>query len=172
MVQKIKNMTDEYDKQALDFLTKIHTQIEIKFLKWDYYFDDDKDKRDIYEVTLKRGTRAYTFKFGNSIFHSGRYIAYTKDGKVLINDKKKAALARVGRDDCKLNKDFKEPSAYDILACMQKYDVGSFKDFCADFGYNEDSIKAEKIYKAVIDEYNNLKMLFSDAELEEMGEIQ
>jgi hypothetical protein len=64
----------------------------------------------------------------------------------------------------------KEPSMYDVLACLQKSDVGSFYNFCDEFGYSEDSIKAEKIYKAVVKEWENVERLFGDI-LDELQEI-
>ena len=64
-----------------------------------------------------------------------------------------------------------KPLAYDILSCLQKSEVGSFKDFCGDFGCDEDSIKAEKIYKAVVEEWKNVKILFSDEEIQELQKI-
>ena len=63
-----------------------------------------------------------------------------------------------------------EPTAYDILACLTKYDPYSFEDFCLEYGYNEDSIKAHKTYKAVQKEYNNVTRLFDDV-IEELQEI-
>jgi hypothetical protein len=74
--------------------------------------------------------------------------------------------------DWEFNKDYSEPSTYDILSVLQKYPVGTFEDFCSDYGYDTDSRKAEKIYLAVKEEYPNIAMLFSDSELEEMQEIQ
>jgi hypothetical protein len=69
----------------------------------------------------------------------------------------------------------KEPTMYDVLACMQKSDVGTFEDFCREFGYDFDSkseCKAvEKTYKAVCKEYKAMRRLFSDDELQEMSEI-
>lgn len=64
------------------------------------------------------------------------------------------------------------PSAYDVLACLTSSEVGTFEDFCGDFGYNEDSRKAEKTYKAVLEEWQNIKMLYSDSEIEKLQEIQ
>ena len=64
-----------------------------------------------------------------------------------------------------------EPTMYDVLSCLQKYDVGSFKDFCDDFGYSEDSRSAEKTYKAVEKEFQAVERLFSDI-IEELQEIQ
>jgi hypothetical protein len=64
-----------------------------------------------------------------------------------------------------------EPSLYDVVSCLQKYDVGSFEDFCNEFGYDTDSRKAEKIYKAVCKEYQAVERLFGDV-MEELNEIQ
>lgn len=65
----------------------------------------------------------------------------------------------------------KEPTMYDILACLQKYECGTFSDFCGEFGYDCDSRKAERIYKAVCREYDAVKRLFGDI-LVELQEIQ
>lgn len=63
------------------------------------------------------------------------------------------------------------PTAYDVLACLQKYDVGTFEDFCGDYGYDNDSIKSLKTYKAVKKEYENVIKMFGDVmnELEEFN---
>lgn len=68
--------------------------------------------------------------------------------------------------------DSNEPTMYDVLACLQKYDVGTFEDFCREFGYDQDSRTAERVYKAVQREYKNIKRLFSSEELELLAEIQ
>jgi hypothetical protein len=64
-----------------------------------------------------------------------------------------------------------EPCMYDILACLQKYDVGSFEDFCSEFGYNEDSRTAERTYKAVCKEYAAVCRLFTTEQIEQLQEI-
>ncbi len=66
----------------------------------------------------------------------------------------------------------KKPNAYDVLACLTKYDPGTFEDFCADFGYNEDSRTAEKIYFAVQKEYSNLCRIFTAEQMEAFADIQ
>ena len=60
----------------------------------------------------------------------------------------------------------KEPTLYDVLSCLQKYEVGTFEDFCGNFGYDEDSRNAYKTYKAVVKEYDKVCSLFSNDELE------
>ena len=60
----------------------------------------------------------------------------------------------------------REPTAYDVLATLQKYDVGTIDDFVAEFGYEVNSWKdvkrIEKTYKAVRREYNNVVRVFND----------
>lgn len=63
-----------------------------------------------------------------------------------------------------------EPDMYSILACLTKYDVGSFDDFCSEFGYDTDSRTAERTYKAVCKEFKAVDKLFSDI-IEELAEI-
>lgn len=64
------------------------------------------------------------------------------------------------------------PSAYDVLACLTKYEPGTFEDFCSEFGYDTDSKRAEKTYNAVRDEYLNVSRLFNEDEMEMLREIQ
>lgn len=67
--------------------------------------------------------------------------------------------------------DNKIPSAYDVLACLSVYEFLDFDDFCANYGYNNDSIKAHKIYLAVLKEQEHLKALYTGEELEQLNEI-
>lgn len=69
----------------------------------------------------------------------------------------------------------KRPTDYDVLACLQKYDVGTIDDFVSEFGYTfetwEDVKKVQKTYKAVKREYNNVMRLFGDV-IDALQEIQ
>ena len=62
------------------------------------------------------------------------------------------------------------PDDYAILSCLQKYDVGNFKNFCDSFGYDIDSRNAEKTYKTICKEYSGVVRVFGDV-LEELSEI-
>lgn len=69
------------------------------------------------------------------------------------------------------------PDEYDVLSCLEKYDVGSYEDFCKLFGYemyddygirfNKDTMR---IYKAVVKEVEGVERVFGDV-LEEFAEI-
>jgi hypothetical protein len=65
----------------------------------------------------------------------------------------------------------KQPTPYDVLACLTKYDPGTFEDFCGEFGYDTDSRKAYKTYKAVKREWENVAILFNDEQLDMLREI-
>ena len=129
-------MNTDYQKQAIDFLNATSTSFHATFKKHDFYFDDDKEQRDIYRITLKNKLHTYRFNFGQSINNIG--IA---------------------------------PRPYDVLSCLQKYEVGTFQDFCSDFGYDTDSRKAYKTYKAVLKEWKNIELLFTPEQIEQLQEI-
>jgi hypothetical protein len=64
------------------------------------------------------------------------------------------------------------PSEYSILACLTKYDPGSFVDFCSEFGYDSDSKTADRVYAGVKEEWLNVCRIWNDSEIEELREIQ
>lgn len=64
------------------------------------------------------------------------------------------------------------PTIYDVLSCLTKYDPDSFENFCGDYGYDTDSRKAEKVYKAVVKEWEAMTRLFNEEELEQLRKIQ
>jgi predicted urease superfamily metal-dependent hydrolase len=63
------------------------------------------------------------------------------------------------------------PTPYSVLACLQKYEPGTFENFCSDYGYDVDSRKAYKTYKAVMKEFKNIELLFTAEEIEQLQEI-
>lgn len=173
-----------YEQQAIDFLNATGATLEIVFDRNDKYFHDDIEPRDIYKCTLKRGGRKYSFEFGNSMNNSGFFAQYGKTKYpipyAMLNDSD-AKIKQWVKYNC--HSDFgsvkndsirrpKAPTAYDILACLQKYPVYSFEDFCSEYGYDVDSRKAYKTYKAVKREWENICILFTDAEIEQLREIQ
>jgi hypothetical protein len=68
-----------------------------------------------------------------------------------------------------------KPTEYDILACLQKYEVGSFEDFVSEFGYDIefpiDKQRVKRIYNAVIREYESVRRCFTEEQIEALWEI-
>lgn len=167
---------NEYIKQATDFLQKAHAEMKIDFVglttnkEW-----KEKEKRCLYEITLISPRGSMVFDFWDSIqnaevremtfeaYAEKRYLAPFTSLTLLekiqaskeLAAKKKAAI----------------PSVYDVLACLTKYDPGTFEDFCSDYGYDKDSRTAERIYFAVQKEYAQLARLFTPEQMEELAEI-
>lgn len=180
-----KTMT--YEQQAEQFLKNTNVTMIAEFLKFDYHFQNDEHKRNIFKITFERGDRKYSFNFGTSLKDTeeglkavGSFSPYifshqgyklnklNYPAKVLAdNSILEYLIPYINKQSHKIAK----PTAYDVLACLTKYDVGSFDDFCSEFGYDEDSRTAEKIYKAVLDEWLNVQRLWNDKEIEQLQEI-
>lgn len=176
----------EYEEQAEKFLEDTRTEFKAEFLKHGKHFEgDEEEERDIYLISLKRGGREYKFEFGQSIAESGFKLMNPNTGEVKYlwfdkltynqdrNEKKLRMdiVNKIGNLGCFYIKFGSKPTAYGVLACLTTSDPETFADFCDNFGYDTDSIKADKVYRGVVEEWNNVKMLFSDSEIEELGEI-
>lgn len=169
------NHVTDYEQQAIDFLNTSSTVFSAKYLQTGKYFDDDKEERDIYEITLSSKGRSYVFKFGNSINNSGQYklldnalIKKFGRSKISANEYKNLGYYK---KEAIINKNFKKPTAYDVLACLTKYDPGTLENFCSEFGYDVDSKKAERTYMSVKEEWMNITRLYSESEMELLREI-
>lgn len=166
--------------KAQRFLEQTATRFSVKFLHYGKYFDDDKESCDIYEITLTRGKRKFTFTFGQSIAKSGKYILYytnqrfERGYRFQESELKTIRAAFIGFGFGRVyerNEDYAIPTAYDVLSCLQKNEVGTLEEFCREFGYDTDSRKAEKIYSAVCHEWQEIKALYNDEEIERLQEI-
>mgnify|MGYP001573819197 CR=1 FL=1 len=160
-------MKTDYQKQGTDFLTETGTTMKVDFVGNDYHFDDDKEKRDIYRVTLERNGRKYSFRFGQSIAKSGIGGLFRSDcekcDKLPIQDTKEAHRSHTKRQF---------PTAYDVLTCLTKHDPGSIDDFSDEYGVRDlKPSKLQKTYNAVREEWEGVRLLFSDV-MEKLQEIQ
>lgn len=64
------------------------------------------------------------------------------------------------------------PKEYDILACLDAIDKGdTFADFCAAFGYDDDSITARDTFDAVREQSENLRRIFTPRQLQALSNI-
>ena len=139
----------EYETQAQAFLDKTNTELRIES-KWrGRHFDSDTEDRDIYLLSLVRTVKNEegADRWRHHPFQFGQSLNNSGDNP-------------------------KVPTAYDVLTSVTKYDPGTFEEFCGEYGYDTDSRKAEKTHEAVKHEYSQMAYLYSEAELEEMAEIQ
>jgi len=143
------NKCCEYSKNKIE-LKKLLSELKIyaTFQGYYKYFEDDKDKRNIYEIEITRNDKIINFTFGISI----------QNTKILNNNYKS------GKDIKNIRNDF----LYSILSCIScDYFIDNdFQSFCSDFGYNEDSIKALETHKKCIEQSKKLKKIFNENEIE------
>ncbi len=131
----------DYSKQANNFCTKNNIVITKTFLDCNYHLEEDKEKRNIYYI-----------KIVNTVTNESMSFNF---GDSIVNTKARYRIS---------------PSNYSILACLTKYNPGNFKDFCMDYGFDNDSIKALKSYKLVIKEWEDVARVFLNC-LDELTEI-
>lgn len=138
----IKNdMNNEYQRNAIAILDEIGASVKAFYIGLTC-----QNCHEVMTYTFiienSKG-ETYISQFWNSVFNTRRYLQGLTDEAI---------------------------SAYDILSCLQWYDIGEYWDFISEFGYDpsEDSCK---IYKAVKAEYEGLKALFTAEEMELLSEI-
>lgn len=142
----ITNEITEYEQQALDFLANTQTTMSVERTLENNCPNWDNEEHihgDEYKITFQRGRKSASLHFWNS-----------------LQDKR----------------DGNTPTAYHVLANisidMNTNDM-TFDEFCSDFGYDTDSIKASKTYAAVMRQAINLRRIWSDArEIDLLQEIQ
>lgn len=167
---------DAYKEKALDLLKELGATCTISYggvarnEKW-----KEKDKRNWYDVTLSTPRGEYSFMFWDSI-HNTQITNMTLEQ--YVKDKYKCELydltyvdkTKASRD-LQILKENSIPDEYDVMSRFQLSDVGTFKDFCDEFGYDTDSRSAEQIYLAVNDEYKNLCKIFTQDQLEKIADL-
>jgi len=168
-----------YDQNAKNFADKIGLEMTAIYTGHRARFS--KSITAVYSITLTRKERSYTFDFSTSINDSWQHKIYSrlvswKPGfpprldidKFFEHPIRHSEQTSWGKYDIRRWK--KTPTLYDILACITKSDPGSFKDFCDNYGYDEDSRKAFDVYIVVQKEWEQVDNLFHDV-MEELEEI-
>ncbi len=154
---------NQYDKQANDWAEKYGVRFSATFAGHGKFFPDDDSTRDRYSVILFRESLHMQIDFKQSLVDSGYREHFSRgpywEGPGGIKARKQTKKA---------------PTLYDVLACITKYDPGTFKDFCDNYGYSDDSIQALQTYQAVSREYRDFAGLCQNDEamMDEAREIQ
>ena len=168
-------METTYTKQAQDFAAKHSLSMAATYKG--HFPRLSKAATAQFSITLTRGTSAYTFDFSDSINDSWKYRSPDQRGKTfpgLPQRLSSKSYPTTGQPfdawQYRCEPTHETPSLYDILACLTKSDPGTFADFCSDYGYDTDSIKARDLYFAIQEEWSNVNRLFFDC-MDELQEI-
>jgi hypothetical protein len=159
---------NKYDIHAAETLATMKIEFRAAFLFHGPYWPDEKESRNVWELILTRPAvdckdqKIVSFRFGQSIADSFRdeFANFRKNG--VYYPPVRSSMIPTQRNI---------PSAYDLLACLTKYAPGSFSDFCGEYGYDNDSIKARDTWQAVGEEFSKVERFFSAKELEIIREI-
>ena len=171
----------EYQQQALDFLNACNATMNITLIGpetnsgWGENF-----KRNKYNVTLKTPKGSMNFDFWDSvnsteIYHMTLEEFFRKKYKRHLRDSTPYEKIKASKE----LKAFKETAVlteYSILACLQKYEVGTMNDFFHEFGYEihnaDDMFRFFNTYNACQKEYQDLCRIFTPEQMEQLREIQ
>jgi len=173
----MKVIESEYEKQAREFAEKCGLSMTAVYLG--HYARISAHVTAQHRITLTRPGRApFMFNFSTSINDSWQYSEPGKfkptPGLPARIDLEKFFTAipetPFNYRGARVDKRKKAPILYDVLACLTKYEPGSFKNFCAEYGYSDDSISARDTWQAITEEWENVQRMFSDV-IEELREI-
>ena len=140
----------EYEMHAREFLNDCNAELEVHYAgtSINNLWNEDQP-RDMYSFIIKTPRGSMNGIFWDSINNTRMRLAIR--GKPV------------------------SPGAYNILACLEKYDVGSMDDFMYEFGYEIKSAKDMAnfltTYNAVVKEYQDLCRIFTREQMEMLREI-
>lgn len=166
----------DYQKQAQDFLDKHEITFSVVRDKigCPLWCDGKHIHGDHHIVTFKRGTKEFKLDFWDSYKDKAiRDCEWNPSyrGKDLPEELWGLNLKEIS---FKKSEARKLPTAYDVLACLTTYDVGTIDDFISEFGYemktSGDFAKIQITYNAVVDEWRKVNSFFNDC-LDELREI-
>lgn len=182
-----------YHGQAQAFLAGTGALIEGRFIGMEsgHFGPGDTENRDVWEIRISRNGRAYTFKYGKSIKDTedrldsimgasrdrmGSAVRRNPDlikgsmSGARIKKREEVARAWVTLETIEAMSAW-APKAYDILSSVEKYEpTKDIDEFASEFGIEKPS-EAVRIHKAVMEQYQEMRALFDNDELETMGLI-
>ena len=169
----------DYQNQARQFLNNCSATMSIVHVgktkpTW------DNRNHDMYTWIIKTPRGQMTGNYYDSIHNTeinnmtlGEYIE--KRFKCRAADASYTMKATADKE-LKAKKAEAKPTEYDILSCLEKYDVGSMDDFISEFGYEvkcvEDMTNIITTYNNVVKEYHDICRCFTQEQIEAMREIQ
>ena len=168
-----------YEQKAKDFLKACNAKMTITFMgkEINHLWNEDKPRNKYhFVITTPKGKVEGDFwdSFHNTELTSMEYRALIEAAM------RKSRDAVIPEDFPELKQFFAmkkdaKPTAYSILACLEKYDVGSMDEFMHEFGYEiksaNDMTNFINTYNAVVKEYNGLCRIFTPEQMEMLREI-
>ena len=171
----------EYQQKALDFLKACNATMEINFIGTETNQNwKDGTRRNKYRFTITTPRGKMSGDFWDSVHNTEITLMTWQDyfRKVYRYYECHAPISLQNRAKKELQelKSRAVPTSYDILACLEKYEVGTMDDFFHEFGYEvksaDDIFCFLNTYNAVVKEYRDLCRIFTEEQMVMLREIQ
>lgn len=167
----------EYTEQAINFLKAANATMTIELVGCDvprhWKSATKRHNHYIFTITTPRGT--IESDFWDSLFntkrHNRTYDEFCKEESHALDRHYNQINPYPTRKQYADMKKETTATEYDILACLSKYPVGTFKEFCEEFGYDDDSIAAMRTWEGCREEYDALCRIFTPEQMEALQEI-
>lgn len=142
----------DFPRRLKTLLNQIKVYVSVESLKR-IYFQDDKEKRTVLNIRIIRAEKEISFLFGCSINDTELFNNLNTRGN------EPYILAGIK---------FIKSLLYTILCCCKSdfYIPIDFDDFCLEFGYNNDSIKAKRVWEECLKQSSKLQKIFLEKEVE------
>ena len=149
----MKTEVSSYEQQAIDFLTKYNIKFEIRRA-------EQQNKPAWIDPTDPRGNPDHGTEYKVKLIR-------------MIDVDCRPTLTFPFWGSISDRKNHVTPSAYDVLACISgdTNTPDTFKEFCDEYGYDSDSIRAEAMWKRCHIFSKQLQAFFTSEELYALAEI-
>lgn len=123
-----------------------------------------------YDVKMKKILNENDIKV-NIIYITQSYTNWDKEN---LHNQYKIVVKRGNKqmqydfwDSLANTQECKKPSIYDVVSCLEWYSIYDFEDFCCNFGYDTDSLKAFNIYTECQKQQKELFEIIPEEEIRE-----
>ena len=126
-------------------------------------FEDDTEERERLRIKLTRGSRSIEFDYGMSIEDTKTiYSEFIKSRNCYLDGELTEDLATFIFVKHKAKEAIQAGLLYNLLICIgNEYGYPKiFAEFCDAFGYDRDSIKANKIHQLCLEQSAKLERIF------------
>lgn len=146
-------------QNAAQILKELGCTLTCRFIPWSLSRSAKEKTPSLnWNCTLRRGRHSYSFPYTKG---SGHCHAYQNPVRFPDGRKDERATKEAILRECETGYKVPPPTLVEVCYSlfMDAYD-GSFEDWCADYGYSDDSIKAKAMYEECRETRYTLQRMF------------
>ena len=140
-------------------LKELGCTLTTRFIPWSLSRSAEEKTPSLnWNCTLSRGRHSYSFPYTKG---SGHCHAYRNPVRFPDGRKDEYATKEAIRHECETGKKATPPSLEEVCYSlfMDAYD-GDFEDWCSEYGYSDDSIRAKAMYEECRRTHRTLQRMF------------